>query len=152
MLIKKELATIPLLPVPEIPKSEERAYYYAANAQICDLPRSGRVLVVDFYRINDSALQVRFFSDGKGYQCTEDWPAETWSKCNPKNKVGWYSNCYSAPELDKLVKSVIGTQQKWSSGVLSLVDDFVSDLNYEERARKQRAQEELQKQHFAMFP
>lgn len=152
MLIKKELATIPLLPIPEIPKSEKRSYYYAANAQVCELKKSGRILVVDFYRVNDHALQVRFFSDGKGYQCTKEWPVETWSKCNPKNKVGYCSNCYSDPELDNLVESVIGKQRKWSSGILSLVDDFVSDLNYEERAKKQGAQEELRKQHFAMFP
>lgn len=152
MLIKKELATVPLLPVPEIPKSEKRAYYYVANAQVCDLPRSGRILVADFYRINDHALQVRFFSDGKSYQCSKEWPAETWSKCNPRNDIGYCSKCYSDPEMDALVESVIGKQRKWSSGILSLVEDFVSDLNYEERCKKQRAQEELQKQHFAMFP
>ena len=77
MLVKKELLTIP----PLKPRTKQGRIL---EAGLFELPRSGEILVADFY--NDGKLTARFFSDGKGYQTVFDWPAEVWL-CIPKKTV-----------------------------------------------------------------
>ena len=152
MLIKKELLTIPPLPMREVPGTEKRGYYYTVSAAVTELPRSGRILTVDFYRIRDKALAMRFFSDGKGYICAAEWPAESWSKCNPRNELS-YSGFYSDSDTDKMVKSVLGNPKyRWRLGTIGLVEDFVCTLAYEKREQSRETTLRLMKQHFAMYP
>lgn len=152
MLIKKELLTVPLLPINKVPKTEKRNYYYTDSAAIVDLPRSGRILLVDIYRIRDEALICRFCSDGKNYLCAEEWPAETWGKFNPRNKAGYLPEHYSGTEVDDLVAQILGNRHKWRTAAISFIDDFISGLNYEEREKRRHNAAELMKQHFAMYP
>lgn len=152
MLIKKELLTVPLLPMPKVPKSEKCGYYYTDNAAVVELPRSGQILFVDIYRVRDKALICRFCSDGKNYICAEEWPAESWGKFNPRNKTGYMGEHYSEEESYELVKTFLGQRHRWYTSTISLIDDFVSSLNYDERAKKQHNAAELMKQHFAMYP
>lgn len=151
MLIKKELLTVPLLPIRKVPKEEKCGYYYTDSAAVVELPRSGRILFVDIYRVRDKTLICRFCSDGKNYLCAEEWPAETWGRFNPRNKTGYISEHYSDETTDDLVKTFLGQQQRWYTRVISLIDDFVSSLNYEKRAKKWYNSLELMKRHFAMY-
>lgn len=152
MLIKKELLTVPLLPMPQVPKSENRGYYYTDTAAVVDLPRSGQILFVDIYRVRDEVLICRFCSDGKNYICAEEWPTESWGKFNPRNKTGYMGEHYSEEGSNELVKTFLGKRHRWCTSTISLVDDFVSSLNYDERAKKQHNSAELMKRHFAMYP
>ena len=137
MLIKKELLTVPLLPFRKVPKNEKRRYYYTDSAAVVNLPRSGQILFVDIYRIRDKVLICRFCSDGKNYLCAEEWPAESWGRFNPRNKTGYMSEHFSDEEIDNLVKLFLGQRNRWCVSAISLIDDFVSNLNYEEREKKQ---------------
>lgn len=152
MLIKKELLTVPLLPMLSVPKSKKRSYYYTDSVAVVELPRSGRILIVDIFRVRDKVLICRFCSDGKNYLCAEEWPAESWGKFNPRNKTGYMSEHYSEEEADNLVKTFLGQRQRWYTSTISLVDDFVSSLNYEEREKKRHNTAELMKRHLAMYP
>lgn len=152
MLIKKELLTVPLLPMLKVPKSEKRDYYYTDSAAVLELPRSGRILFVDIYRIRDKVLICRFCSDGKNYLCAEEWPAESWGKFNPRNKTGYMSEHYCGEGISDLVKSVLGQRQRWNNSPISVIDDFVSTLNFEERMKRHQNAAELMKKHFAMYP
>lgn len=69
MLIKAELKKVPLCECPKFTKrelSKEKPNYLAA-AKICEVSRCGKILVVDYYSVNDKVLQARFFSDAKNY-------------------------------------------------------------------------------------
>ena len=64
MLVKKELLSIPILPMPALPKKKGvRQSDYIPAAQIVELPKSGKILAVDYY--HQKALFCRFFCDGK---------------------------------------------------------------------------------------
>ena len=61
MLVKKELLSVPTLPAPK-GKWQDK---YIPTAQIVELPKSGRILAVDYY--DKKELHARFFCDGKNY-------------------------------------------------------------------------------------
>ena len=84
MLVKKELSGIPLLPVPAC--EGERAHLICA-VQIVELPKSGKVLVADYFSPEEPySLYARFFSDGNGWLTVREWPAQSWTKQQP---VSW---------------------------------------------------------------
>ena len=153
MLFKKELETIGVLNCPEV-EDEKRSYYYACAAEAFELKRSGKVLVLDLFRIgkkDKSDLQLRFFTDGKTFATCSQWPAISWGNRNPSGVVG-YSNVYSEPKDDELVISVLGQRRSWRETAMSVVDDFVSDINWDRRVKRAHAQTELQKKLFSMYP
>ena len=66
MLVKKELLSVPVLPAPALPKKRgSRQCDYIPAAQIVELPRSGKILAVDYY--NQKSLFCRFFCDKEKY-------------------------------------------------------------------------------------
>ena len=65
MLIKKELATIPLLPVPDRKAAKDGRVDYSVTTDFIELPRSGVVMVADIFSARNDDLLYRFFSDGK---------------------------------------------------------------------------------------
>lgn len=151
MLIKKELATIDVLNMPEVKAEKNRTYRYSCAAEVFELPRSGKVLVVDLFELRNYALAIRFFSDGKTFVTCNQWPAIGWGNRNPNGIVG-YSYVYSEPSSDKLVISVLGQNRSWHETAMSVVGDWIDDINREKRERRAQAQTELQKKLFSMYP
>lgn len=152
MLIKKELQTIPILPVPEAAHNLDA---YLTAAEIFDLPRSGLVLVADVFSGYDKELRCRFFSDGKSYLTCWKWPEGTWGKANPA-ATSWYPvRSISYKEDTELAERFLNKKEKQSwrtEGVLGVIDAFVSEITQEKRYRAEDKKEELRRKHFAMFP
>lgn len=152
MLIKKELATIEVLSIPKVKADAHRVYRYAAAAKVFELPRSGKVLVVDVFELKEkNTLAMRFFSDGKTFVTCNEWPALAWGNRNPE-KLDWYSYFYSDPADDELVISFLGAQKGWRTNVSAVVGGWVSDLNWEKRQRRWIAESDLKKKLFGMYP
>lgn len=149
MLIKKELAALPLLPVPKIKKSTCK---YIVASDIVTLPRCGKILVADFYERKDNTFKMRFFSDAKNYIVCLEWPAQKWIERNPRVILkGWTTDC--TDEDSEKTKTFLGGGRSWhASGVLGWIDAFCCDVQSEYRDRRKHARRELQKKHFAMFP
>lgn len=144
MLVKKELATVP---VQQSPKGDEKC----AAVRKVTLPRSGEVLVVDFF--TSQKLDLRFFSDGTNFVSAKGWPAEDWSKCNPRFTLS--CNTYTAtPEDEKLARDFLNPSRYsyWASGVLGIVDVFAYDIGNAKRERAEKVKEDMRKRHFAMYP
>lgn len=152
MLIKKELQTIPILPVP---KAAHNPDAYLTAAELFDLPRSGLVLVADVFSGYNKELRCRFFSDGKTYFTCWKWPEGTWGKANPA-ATSWYPvRSISHQEDTELAEQFLGKKEKdsWKTqGVLAVIDAFVSEITQDKRNRAEDRKEELRRKHFAMFP
>lgn len=143
MLFKKELSEIPVAPMPELDGR------YVASAQIVELKKSGRILVVDFYRY-DKQFCCRFFSDGKKYLTCTEWPAQAWTESHPMTYTDY--DVESDPEDAKTVFDFL-TNIRYSRGsLMRCIDDFVSDIRRNRREKAWDNKEELRKKHFAMYP
>ena len=152
MLVKKELAEIPVLPIPKLDKSEKSGCDYVAAVDKVNLPRSGEILVVDFFAKQRKQLLIRFFTDGKNFLTGYGWPALSWTERNPRTEIsGGHVDCTKSAE--EMVKAFLpGTRSWYSCGVLGVVDGFCVRHWEEFRERREKAAYELQKAHFAMFP
>ena len=153
MLIKKELATIDVLKCPEV-KNVKKSVRYICAAEVFQLPRSGKVLVVDTFKRNkkdEPVLAMRFFTDAKIHLTCEEWPAKKWGHKNPE-KLEWYSYFYSDPSDDELVLSILGSKRSWRKTVIGIVGDWVDDINWDRRRKREEAAESLQKKLFSMYP
>lgn len=155
MLIKSELATIDLLPLPKVKADSTGTKSYITAVEIVELPRSGSVLVADLYRAGDKTHAARFFSDGKTYYTVLEWPAKSWTKCNPA--VSYWYGCSSVnpPAATDLTEQFLGTKARHSyrtSGALGAIDVFISDIQTKKRDQAECRRLELRKTHFAMFP
>ena len=137
MLVKKELLTIPLL----TPRTKE-GRILEAGAFL--LPRSGLILVADFY--NDGKLTARFFSDGTGYQTVFDWPATTWHQKKPGT---YYFSSDCTEEATRLVKDFLN--QNFGNADYN-IRYFIEEANREKRIKAADARWALAEQHMAMFP
>ena len=152
MLIKKELAQLPLLDPPEIPNDENRYYRKGtAAAAIHELPRSGRVLVADFYSETTQKLHMRFFTDGENFITCDGWPAVSWGKKSPKGN-DWCSGYYSTKEDDALAKEFLKDKRNWYHSLADLLADMASSWNYEQREKRIHGQKQMKEKHFAMYP
>lgn len=138
MLVKKELLTIPLL-TPRMKKGR------ILEAGLFELPRSGEILVADFY--NDGKITARFFSDGIGYQTVFDWPAQTWHQAKPFSY--YYFSCVSTKEIDKLVGSFL--KENYGEACYKICY-FIERINREKRYKAEDAKWARAEQHIAMFP
>ena len=152
MLIKKELAEIPVLRIPKLEKCEKSKNAYIAAVDKVNLPRSGEILVVDIFDRKSKKELIRFFSDGKNYLTCFEWPAQSWTEQNPRTQISGYSVDHKAGDVD-VVKAFLRSERSWySSGLLSLIDGFCSEKNAERRNREREQKRTLQDKHFAMFP
>lgn len=138
MLIKKELSTVPLLK----PRTKNGRIL---EAGLFELPRSGEILVADFY--NDGKLTARFFSDGIGYQTVFDWPAQTWHQAKPFHY--YYHSHQSMKETDKLVRSFL--KENYGEACYKICY-FIERINREKRFKAEDAKWARAEQHMAMFP
>lgn len=148
MLIKKELLSIPLRPKPDGKWKQT----YIPAAQIVELPRSGRILAVDYYTRKD--LFARFFCDGRNYSVF-DAKKGVWRKGYPTPDSGAYycSNVERIAETDAVCNSFFPREQhsRWQTGVEE-VNTFVYQKNSEKRDRERENRNALMKRHMEMFP
>lgn len=123
MLVKKELLSVPVLPAPALPKKRgSRQCDYIPAAQIVELPRSGKILAVDYY--NQKSLFCRFFCDGNN-SIVYNTEKDAWRSGYPL-PGGFYGADVAAVEAtDAVCNSFFGTGS-WRSGI-SLVNAFVGD-------------------------
>ena len=144
MLIKKELATVP---APEYPKGKD-THEFRATAQKVKFPRSGEILVVDFFRRSTQAFIFRFFSDGKNFISCHEWPAVTWRENCPSGIIGYATTGGSVEELQLANKFL----NQRSCNLNDAVHSFCTEQRRETRYKAEDRRYELQKQHFSMFP
>lgn len=147
MLYKKELSSVPLLPVPKI-KTEK---LYTVAAEILELPKSGRVLIADMFCKKD--LKLRFVSDGTSYQLTTKWPPD-WSQRTPHCEVGRCQNGIDAdPKTKSVVTKFLGVNSGYEMpGVMGYIDRFCQEFHAASRNRAEQKKSDLMRQHFSMFP
>lgn len=138
MLVKKELLTIP---------ADE------PSVQFVDLPKSGRVLAV--YCDERGKKPVRFFSDGKNY--TFLFEGE-WNRTNLFDIYGARRSSQLPDEIDrneeivKLVDEFLNLNNRYAHSVISEIDSFIRNRNWEKRLQTLDAKHRLLEEHFAMFP
>ena len=153
MLVKKELAEIPLLKFPRINKEELRQRGYAAAAGVRELKRSGRVLTVDIFDAGTRALKLRFFSDGTGY-IVWDCERQKWTKQNPTSTQHYLSVASNARD-DKLVRGFLQAGRgpsRYNTAVGSCIDEFVCAIAEKKRRQASERRDALMGEHFAMYP
>lgn len=139
MLVKKELATIPLL--------KPRKYTgRVLEAALFELPRSGEILVADYFK--DGQLTARFFSDGTGYQTVFEWPAVSWTQAKPEGYY-WGNSNTCTEKANKLVKEFLNQN---CSNADNAINCFIEGINREKRWKRQDRLYERMEQHMAMFP
>lgn len=139
MLYKKELLGVPLL------KKPKRSNKNQIAVAIADLPKSGKVLVADFFK---NGTRTRFFTNGETYQTfvvgtekfTQNYPDDGW----------WCSNYYETAECAKVVNSFFNDGYSHTAyyGIRQFIGRKKEEVYYKAQNRKQ----ELMKSHFKMFP
>lgn len=153
MLVKKELMTVPVLSVPKVETSGRIDYLIAA--ELVELPKSGYVLVADFFKSKEGNFVFRFLSDGTNFYTCLGWPEGIWGKSNPAINY-WMPVCGASRKEDtETAESFLGKKEKESwraNGVLGVIDAFISDWKNEKAQREADRREQLRKEHFAMFP
>ena len=135
MLVKKELAAVPVLPCPPVEITKKKHSWqsskeWAMTAQVVELQRSGRVLVADFYLLPDEEPYLRFACDGSNY-CTTEHPFTTWTQRGLEGYVG-YSDVCEAPGAQKVVQDFFGSNLNFRSGTREL-EAFCSRIMMEKR-------------------
>lgn len=154
MLVKKELADVPVPPCPKAEITKKKGIYQSANewamtAQIVELKKSGRVLIADFYLLPDEEPQFRFACDGTNY-LTAEHPLGTWTQKKIETYLG-YSSVYEPSGTKKLVSDFFHSNLNYHTATREM-DDFCSRKNMEKRWAASDAKEDLRKRHFTMYP
>lgn len=147
MLVKKELLTIPTLPKPQGKWRHE----YVPAAQIVELPKSGRILAVDFY--TGKKVFTRFFCDGRNYT-VYDVKKGVWRNGYPTPDCSGYycPDIERVNETDAVCNSFFpGEHRGWRTGVEE-VYDFIYQKGSEKRERARDNLNALMKRHMDMFP
>lgn len=148
MLVKKELLSVPILPAPALPKKKGVCQSdYIPAAQIVELPKSGKILAVDYY--HQKALFCRFFCDGKN-SIVYSAEKKVWHSGYPLPGGYYGTDVADVEATDAVCNSFFGTGS-WRSGI-SLVNAFVGEQASNRREITQHNLNELMKRHMAMFP
>ena len=148
MLYKKELSAIPVGKMPQI---EATGRSYVASAQVVELKRSGKILVVDFFDRKNKSLSHRFCTDGKNYCTRSAHSGEAWTEQNPLAAIG-YGYAADREEDAKIAAEFLNAGRHYRHSLTAMVDGFISDLRWERRQKAIDSKEELRKAHFAMYP
>lgn len=143
MLFKKELSEIPVAPMPELDGR------YVASAQIVELKKSGRILVVDFYRY-DKQFCCRFVSDGKNYMTCAELPAQTWGETHPRSLADDHAD--ATPEDVLKTHEFLGGTRYSKGSIMRCIEEFIYDIRRDRQRRAWESKEEMRERHFAMFP
>ena len=162
MLVKAELKEVPLCECPTFSKKELPAKdALAAASSVCDLPRSGKILVVDYYIAKDRKLQGRFFSDGQKY--ITYLPNEDRFDTRAPEKTFTSGKSISSAETLKEISLFLDTKfygktpfyYSWNEsheGPLALCATFASNRRYAEGKKRSDARYARMQRHLDMFP
>lgn len=153
MLIKKELASVPVLPMPEgdWSKGSWRPTYIPA-AQIVELEKSGHILAVDFYEAPNQKLYSRFFCDGSNY-IVYNVEKNAWRSGYPyPGCSGYYSGAVaSIDRANDVCRKFFQADSKWCRGI-----EEINHFIYQKAAAKRDVAREnlyaLMEKHMQMFP
>ena len=148
MLYKKELTDIPVGKMPEIDAAGRE---FVATAQVVELKRSGKILVVDFFNRKEKQLSHRFCSDGKNYCTMNVRNGNAWTEQNPRVWVG-YSDTANRLEDEKLAAEFLHRDRYHRHCLISIVDNFISSLRWDRREKAYDNKVALRTAHFAMYP
>ena len=159
MLVKKELSGIPLLPVPAC---EGKHAHLICAVQIVELPKSGKVLVADYFSPEEPySLYARFFSDGNSWLTVREWPAQSWTKQQP---VSWQrswqfgaGDVWSPADDAELALSFLPVQDHFFRPIAThnagrVVESFISHRRQEAEDRNAENRKHTQEDLFALFP
>lgn len=144
MLYKKELSEIPIGEMPDV----ETSYSHIATAQVVELKRSGKILVVDFFDKQSKSLAYRFCTDGKNYCTRSAKTGDVWTEQNPRVWMGYCSTA-DRKEDRKIAEKFLRYDQY---DLLSFVDHFIAKQRWDRRQKAYDRREALREQHFAMYP
>lgn len=153
MLVKRELSGIPVLSVPKAP-SKKNADYLAA-AQIAELPQSGKILNVDYFR--EGKLFSRFFTNGENY-IVYHAKGEKWGNgypipCNGGGCSYWcHDSIYCTNESDSLIREFLPREHWNGSNKTGEVMRFIYDKHCEKRDVAINNKVNLMHKHMALFP
>lgn len=148
MLIKKELSGIP---IGKMPESKDSYFSHVAAAQVVELSRSGKVLIVDFFNKKDKSLRYRFATDGKTYQTMNLLTGTAWTEQNPRAGIG-YCAAEDTPNDVNLAGDFLNIDSRGRNHLSDMVDSFITGIRWNKRERAAQKKEDLRKTHFAMFP
>lgn len=161
MLVKNELSGIPLLPVPEC---NDKHAQVICPVWLVELPRSGTVLVVDYYESGaqyPAELSARFFSDGNRWLTVREWPAKIWTTQQPVSWIRtWRFGPEAAwsPETDaQLAMKFLPTKDTFHAPAAAhnaayVVENFIDLRRQEANERSAENMKRLQEYHFALYP
>lgn len=156
MIFKKELAGHPMQAFPKVSKDDKKRCRYTASAEIVNLPRSGRILIVEFFEIKGETFKARFVTDGKNYQTACEWPIQKWTQKNPRHvlcECGVAFTDAAAKEINGFLRPEDREcYSYYYSGAMRAIDSFVSEIGYQARLKEYKRREEIRKQHFSMYP
>ncbi len=147
MLYKKELSEIPVGDMPEI----DAPGSYMASARVVERKRSGRILVVDYFRKDKKAIVFRFCTDGKNYLTVNHDNGGAWTEQNPRARIG-YEVAGGRAEDVKIARQFLNAEKWHQRDLLSIVDRFIDNIRGNRRQRELDRKETLRKQHFDMYP
>lgn len=145
MLYKKELSAIPIGKMPQIDTGRRD---YVATANVVELKRSGKILVVDFFDSKKKSLASRFCTDGKNYCTRNAATGDVWTEQNPRVWMGYFASADREEDRKTAAKFL----RYGKTDLLSLVDHFISRQRWDRRQKAIDRKEALQEQHFAMYP
>ncbi|MBQ2391849.1 MAG: PcfJ domain-containing protein [Clostridia bacterium] len=79
MLYKSELKKIPLCKPPKFSREELKDKSFISTSAVIETSKCGKILVVDYYSIQEAEIQARFFTDGNNH-ITYMVKNDIWSK------------------------------------------------------------------------
>jgi len=160
MLIKKELGQIPVQKYPDLPEKDIKYSVYVAAVQVLNLPKSGKMLIIDVFERVDSGLKMRFFSDGVNFLLCKEWPARAWVKRIPSDLL-LHQYYLSPTDIDatesdikrahEILKEVQGPYH-YVHGIKDEMDSFVSGIYRKKQEQAMDRKYAKMEEHFEMFP
>ena len=146
MLYKSELSKIPIGEMPEF----QTDYRHIATAQVVELKRSGKILVVDFYRRDKKEILFRFCTDGKNHKTQSLWNSGGWTECNPRAHIGYFS-AGDRPEDRKIAGEYLRYKPPYGC-LLDMVDNYICKKRWTQQQKAYERKVALRQEHFAMYP
>ena len=155
MLIKKELLAIEPCKFSQVKSEGNKCYAkYAEFAQEVRLPKSGRIIAIDFYERKTHKICLRSFYDSKNV--VNYFPAEgSWSDAKPSWCLStWSGGEYiSSPGAQSILKKLEAKRKRrWCNTVAEYLDDVVSEKGTQKRMRAWKRENKLFEALTAMLP
>lgn len=159
MLFKSELKKSPLCPIPKASKEDLKNKTHIAGVVICEVPRCGKVLTIDYYTVSDKKLQVRFFTNGNSYvayDCNNgEWFQKYITPIMQSDSTRYIDNPVFTAKADInkaatflnqrpdawFYSMYTGYRSRTSKGIIAITDRFIQGKKEEERANARERQE-----------